>query len=213
MMLWSKTAMDSQKFDVALDFLDQVVTMKPAYAEGWNRRATVHFMMQNYAKSMADINHTLQLEPRHFGALSGMGQIMKNTGRQAAGARSLAARARHLSDDAQRPERGGDAVRRTRGRRHLTASALPAAMRAPSATFPPSAPVMNLLSAATAFLLALLLVLAGITRVNAWLIERRNPPAGSFAEIDGVTLHYVHVPVPEGRTFRPSSSSTAPAPI
>ncbi len=81
MMTWSQTAMDSKKFDVALDFLDQVVTMEPAYAEGWKRRATVHFMMQNYAKSMADINHTLQLEPRHFGALSGMGQIMKNTGR------------------------------------------------------------------------------------------------------------------------------------
>lgn len=80
MMMWSKDAMDGQKFDVALDFLDQVVTMEPAYAEGWNRRATVHFMMQNYAKSMADINHTLQLEPRHFGALSGMGQIMKNAG-------------------------------------------------------------------------------------------------------------------------------------
>jgi tetratricopeptide (TPR) repeat protein len=81
MMTWSQTAMENKKFDVALDFLDQVVTMEPAYAEGWNRRATVHFMMQNYAKSMADISHTLELEPRHFGALSGMGQIMKNTGR------------------------------------------------------------------------------------------------------------------------------------
>lgn len=81
MMTWSQTAMEGKKFDVALDFLDQVVTMEPTYAEGWNRRATVHFMMQNYAKSMADISHTLQLEPRHFGALSGMGQIMKNTGR------------------------------------------------------------------------------------------------------------------------------------
>ena len=80
MMLWSKNAMDGKKFDVALDFLDQVVTMSPTYAEGWNRRATVHFMMENYAKSMADISHTLQLEPRHFGALSGMGQIMKNAG-------------------------------------------------------------------------------------------------------------------------------------
>lgn len=82
MMLWSKDAMDGEKFDVALDFLDQVVVLSPAYAEGWNRRATVHFMMQNYRKSMADINHTLQLEPRHFGALSGMAQIMKNTGRK-----------------------------------------------------------------------------------------------------------------------------------
>ena len=81
MMTWSQTAVENKKFDVALDFLDQVVTMEPAFAEGWNRRATVHFMMQNYAKSMADISHTLELEPRHFGALAGMGQIMKNTGR------------------------------------------------------------------------------------------------------------------------------------
>jgi len=82
MMQWSQTAMDEQKFDVALDFIDQVVTLKPTYAEGWNRRATVHFMMQHYGKSMADIDRTLQLEPRHFGALSGMGQIMKSTGRK-----------------------------------------------------------------------------------------------------------------------------------
>ena len=82
MMMWSKAAMDTQKFDVALDFLDQVVTLSPSFAEGWNRRATVHFMMQNYSKSMADINHTLLLEPRHFGALAGMAQIMKNTGRK-----------------------------------------------------------------------------------------------------------------------------------
>ncbi|MBL8576623.1 MAG: hypothetical protein JNK47_05320 [Mesorhizobium sp.] len=81
MMGWSKNAMDTKKFDVALDFLDQVVTMRPDYAEGWNRRATVHFMMNNYAKSMSDIVHTLEIEPRHFGALSGIGQIMKTTGR------------------------------------------------------------------------------------------------------------------------------------
>jgi tetratricopeptide (TPR) repeat protein len=82
MMLWSKAAMDAKKFDVALDFLDQVVTLSPTFAEGWNRRATVHFLMQNYRKSMADIDRTLQLEPRHFGALSGLAQIMKNTGRK-----------------------------------------------------------------------------------------------------------------------------------
>ena len=73
---------------------------------------------------------------------------------------------------------------------------------------------MNLVYAGTAFLLALLLVLAGVTRVNAWLIERRNPPVGSFADIDGATLHYVHVPG-AGRPWPSarSSSSTAQAPI
>lgn len=81
MMLWSQQAIEGKKYDVALDFLDQVVTLQPDYAEGWNRRATVHFMMQNYRKSMADIERTLELEPRHFGALSGMAQIMAATGR------------------------------------------------------------------------------------------------------------------------------------
>ncbi|MEZ2333361.1 tetratricopeptide repeat protein [Mesorhizobium sp. RCC_202] len=80
MMQWAQKATQDQKFDVALDFLDQVVTLQPDYAEGWNRRATVHFMMKNYGKSMADIDRTLQLEPRHFGALSGLAQIMTETG-------------------------------------------------------------------------------------------------------------------------------------
>lgn len=80
MMGWSKKAMDEQKFDIALDFLDQVTTMRPNYAEGWNRRATVHFMMHNFAKSMADIEQTLELEPRHFGAIAGMAQIFKARG-------------------------------------------------------------------------------------------------------------------------------------
>ncbi|MBZ9678967.1 tetratricopeptide repeat protein [Mesorhizobium sp. ES1-1] len=80
MMQWSQKAIEGQKFDVALDFLDQVVTLRPTYAEGWNRRATVHFMMKNYGKSMADVDHTLRLEPRHFGALAGLAQIMALTG-------------------------------------------------------------------------------------------------------------------------------------
>jgi tetratricopeptide (TPR) repeat protein len=82
MMQWSQKAMQAEKFDVALDFLDQVVTLSPTYAEGWNRRATVHFMMRSFGKSMADIDRTLQLEPRHFGALAGLAQIMKERGRK-----------------------------------------------------------------------------------------------------------------------------------
>ncbi|MDQ6437790.1 hypothetical protein RB623_27370 [Mesorhizobium sp. LHD-90] len=82
MMQWSQQAVEKKKFDVALDFLDQVVTLSPDYAEGWNRRATVHYMMHNFSKSMADIERTLELEPRHFGALSGLAQIMRETERK-----------------------------------------------------------------------------------------------------------------------------------
>lgn len=82
MMQWSQKAIQEQKFDVALDFLDEIVTLQPDFAEGWNRRATVHFMMKNYGKSMADIDKTLELEPRHFGAISGLAQIMADTGRK-----------------------------------------------------------------------------------------------------------------------------------
>lgn len=82
LMQWSDDAMKRRKFGVALDFLDQVVTLDPDYAEGWNRRATVHYMMDDYAKSMSDIEHTLKLEPRHFGALTGMAMILKQTGRK-----------------------------------------------------------------------------------------------------------------------------------
>lgn len=82
MMKWSNDAVQAQKYDVALDFLDQVVTLEPRFAEGWNRRATVHFLMRQFGKSMADIERALELEPRHFGALSGMAQIMRDTGRK-----------------------------------------------------------------------------------------------------------------------------------
>jgi tetratricopeptide (TPR) repeat protein len=82
MMQWSQKAIEDKKYDVALDFLDEVTTLQPTYAEGWNRRATVHFLMKNYSKSMVDIEKTLELEPRHFGALSGMAQIMTDMGRK-----------------------------------------------------------------------------------------------------------------------------------
>ena len=82
MMQWAQKAAAAGTFNVALDFLDQVVTLQPDYAEGWNRRATVHYMMKDYARSMADIDRTLKLEPRHYGALSGLARIMSETGRK-----------------------------------------------------------------------------------------------------------------------------------
>ncbi len=62
---------------------------------------------------------------------------------------------------------------------------------------------MNLVYALICFLLALMLVLAGATRIGAWLIERRNPPVGQFANVNGTRMHYVHVPAPASADLPP----------
>nr|WP_246665658.1 tetratricopeptide repeat protein [Shinella sp. AETb1-6] len=77
----SDKAVEENRNAAALDFLDEAIRLRPDYAEGWNRRATLHFKMGNYRKSMSDINQVLRLEPRHFGALAGMAGIMTQTGR------------------------------------------------------------------------------------------------------------------------------------
>lgn len=76
LMAWAQQAMKSGQHNKALELLDQVIALVPDYSEGWNRRATLHYMMRNHTKSMADIEQTLALEPRHFGALSGMASIL-----------------------------------------------------------------------------------------------------------------------------------------
>lgn len=64
----------------ALATFDRLVVQAPDFAEAWNRRATLHFMMGNYAASEADIVKVLQLEPFHFGALSGRGLVLLSQG-------------------------------------------------------------------------------------------------------------------------------------
>lgn len=59
----------------AIAVLDEIVIDYPTYAEGWNRRATFHYMMNNLEASLADIDKVLEFEPRHFGALSGRALI------------------------------------------------------------------------------------------------------------------------------------------
>ena len=82
LMQWADKAIEEKRNPAALDFLDEAIALKPTYAESWNRRATLNFVLGNYRKSMADIEQVLKIEPRHFGALSGMGSILKQSGRK-----------------------------------------------------------------------------------------------------------------------------------
>src|SRR3954451_19610632 len=80
LMLRAKAAMDAQQVDVALKLLDSVVKVRPDYIEGWNRRATIYYLKNDYAHSLEDIQQVLIREPRHFGALAGLGMIMQDIG-------------------------------------------------------------------------------------------------------------------------------------
>lgn len=76
----SARAMNDKRYGAALDFLDQVTLLKPDYVEGWNRRATLHYLLGNYPKAMSDSARVLALEPRHLGALAGVAGILQETG-------------------------------------------------------------------------------------------------------------------------------------
>ena len=63
-----------------IQLLDAIVKIKPDYIEAWNRRATIHYMRKEYGRSMEDIRQVLAREPRHFGAMSGLGMILQEFG-------------------------------------------------------------------------------------------------------------------------------------
>jgi tetratricopeptide (TPR) repeat protein len=80
LMLRAKAAMELQQMDVALKLLDAIVKLRPDWTEAWNRRATLYYLQNDYARSLADIQQVLAREPRHFGALAGLGMIMQDLG-------------------------------------------------------------------------------------------------------------------------------------
>ena len=80
LMSRAKTALDAKQIDVALKLLTAVVKLRPDYIEGWNRRATLYYLQNDYTRSLEDIEQVLVREPRHFGALAGLGMIMQELG-------------------------------------------------------------------------------------------------------------------------------------
>jgi tetratricopeptide (TPR) repeat protein len=76
-------AMAVEDYDNALKVFDEVVKMVPDYAEGYNKRATIQYLRGDFDASAADIEETLKREPRHFGALSGLGLVNLARGREA----------------------------------------------------------------------------------------------------------------------------------
>lgn len=80
LMGWADKAIGQKNTAEALDLLDQVILLKPDFAEGYNRRATVYYLLDDYRRSLADIEVTLRLEPRHFGAMTGLGAILTEIG-------------------------------------------------------------------------------------------------------------------------------------
>ena len=67
--------MNSQEYQKAEDIFTTVIELDPKWAEAWNKRATVLYLMGKYKKSQDDIVKVLELEERHFGALAGQGLV------------------------------------------------------------------------------------------------------------------------------------------
>lgn len=80
LMTRAKTAADGKDYDLAIKILNAVIDIKPDFVEAWNRRATIYYTKKDFGRALADIQEVLTREPRHFGALSGLGIILQELG-------------------------------------------------------------------------------------------------------------------------------------
>ena len=71
----AKTLFDKGEFEKAIRAYSEIIALEPDYVEGWNRRATVKFLLGDFYGSLRDIEEVLKRQPRHFGAISGSGLI------------------------------------------------------------------------------------------------------------------------------------------
>jgi len=76
-----QVALRGGQTEAAIDHFSAVIDHAPDFAEGWNARATAYYMANRLGQSMADIEQVLMRNPRHFGALAGMGAIFEQVGR------------------------------------------------------------------------------------------------------------------------------------
>ena len=81
MMALGMQAMSIGAFRQSIALFDRLIVLAPDYAEAWNKRATVYYLIGDFDRSVSDIQKTLLLEPRHFGALSGLGMIYDAIGK------------------------------------------------------------------------------------------------------------------------------------
>jgi tetratricopeptide (TPR) repeat protein len=76
-----REAIEAGEFALAIGHLTALTDHAPDFAEGWNARATAFYLSGQFGPSVADIRRTLALNPKHFGALGGLGMILEETGR------------------------------------------------------------------------------------------------------------------------------------
>jgi tetratricopeptide (TPR) repeat protein len=82
-------ALEAEEYPAAIEHFSALIDHAPDFAEGWNGRATAFFLMGEYALAMADVEHVLALEPRHFGALSGLAFMLEAMGETKLALRAL----------------------------------------------------------------------------------------------------------------------------
>ena len=75
-----REAIEGKDLKLATRLLDAIIKIKPSYVEAWNQRATLEYKERQYGRAISDIRQVLRREPRHFGALSGLGMIYQDIG-------------------------------------------------------------------------------------------------------------------------------------